>query len=131
MGPLENSNFTKGVIIGPYLPGVQSFYWIPGQKLYKTSTPIPPTGSTIGSGRDVLMFLASYHADYYNWFIGKNEREVKNARIGGLLFQGKVAKGANVLKLPHLEPSTSYYWRVDTHWGGYRYTGNIWNFHTV
>ena len=126
--PLEGSNFTNGDIIGPYLPGPQSFYWIPGRKLFKTSTPIPPTGATVGADRDVLMFLGAYRADYYHWFLGTNEYDVLHADVADSEYQGEIVEGVNVLVLPQLEADTGYYWRVDTQWGGYTYKGDVWSF---
>merc|ERR1719402_764555 len=126
--PLKNSNFTDGDLIGPYLPGYQSFYWIPGRKLYKTSTPIPPEGSSVGAGRDVLMFLGAYRADTYHWFLGTNEKDVENAEVGGDEYQGKIEEGSNVLELPKLKSATHYYWRVDAQWGGYSFKGDVWDF---
>merc|ERR1712080_408385 len=128
--PLEDSILTDGDTIGPYLPGVQSYYWIPGRKLYKTSTPIPPSGSTVGPDRDVLMFLAAYRADSYHWFFGTNEQNVENAEVGDPEYQGEIVEGNNVLELPQLEPGAHYYWRVDTQWGGYTYKGDVWSLHT-
>lgn len=128
--PLKNSNFTNGDLIGPYLPGYQNSYWIPGRKLYKTSTPIPPTSSTVDADRDVLMFLGAYKADSYDWFLGTNEKDVESAEVGGKEYQGKIDEGSNVLELPNLKSGTSYYWRVDARWGGYNYRGDVWNFQT-
>ena len=128
--PLTNSNFTDGEIIGPYLPDVQDFYWIPGYKYYKTATPIPPTGSTVRASRDILMFLGAYRADFYHWFFGTDKTTVENAEITDEEYYGQIPEGKNVLKLPHLDPNKDYFWRVDTQWGGYLYKGDVWNFHT-
>ena len=129
--PRVNGNFTDGDIIGPYMPDVQGFYWIPGRKSYKTSTPIPPIGSAVLSSRDVLMFLGAYRADSYHWYFGTSETNVENAGINDEEYRGAIPEGKNVLPLPHLEKDTVYYWRVDTQWGGYMYKGDVWNFYTL
>jgi len=133
--PLENSNLTKtDDVIGPYLPGYQTFYWIPGQKLQKTSTPIPPSGSTVSADRDVVMFLGSYKADKYKWFFGIKEDKVRSAKakrkISGY-YKGDIEEGVNVLELPELKSGKTYHWRVDTYVGDDVYTGDVWSFTTA
>jgi len=129
--PLENSNFATGELIGPYEAGIDSLYWIPGRKLYKTSTPVPPSGSTFDSKRDVVMFLGAYNADYYHGYLATNEKDLEGEELGaGTVTMGTIEEGANVLTLPQLEPDKDYYWRVDTQWGGYTYRGDVWHFNT-
>jgi len=44
--PREGSKYNKHKV-GPYLYNPYSrYYWIPGRQLYKSSTPVPPDGST-------------------------------------------------------------------------------------
>ena len=128
--PLENSNFTKDEIIGPYLPGIQKSYWIAGRKLYKTSTPIPPSGTTVLWSRDVVMFLGGFQADQYHWYFGDDKTLVEEATVDDAEYQGVVEEDRNVLVLPKLDAGAIYYWRVDTQWGGYTYKGDLWSFTT-
>jgi len=131
--PIKNSNLTKGdTVIGPYLPGYQAFYWIPGQKLQKTSTPIPSSGSTVSADRDVLMFLGSYKADKYKWFFGTDEdkKEWFFEDDSGY-YKGEIKEGNNVLEPGKLESGKTYYWRVDTYFGDDVYTGDVWSFTTA
>ena len=51
--PREGSAYIKDQV-GPYLYDPNSkYYWIPGRQLYKTSTPVPPNGSTTVKVKEV------------------------------------------------------------------------------
>jgi len=131
--PRIPGKLTAGPLIGPYDPAVvTTFYWIPGQKLYKTSTPIPPSGNTVSTNRNVIMFLGAYEADSYNWYFGENEDNVEKADVNAPEHQGEVKDGVNVLKLPYtLKSNTDYFWRVDTNSGGDTYKGDVWTFTAI
>ncbi|CAL4079456.1 unnamed protein product [Meganyctiphanes norvegica] len=132
--PIDGGAFTQGdVIIGPYLPSSQAknYYWIPGRKIYKTSTPIPTSGAYVPAKRDVVMFLSGYMAEKHLFFIGTDEALVEKATQDDEEFQYILAEEeGNVLNLPELLNDTTYFWRVDVQKGGYLYKGDVWNFTT-
>jgi len=130
--PIEGGLLTTGPeIIGPYLPGNSSFtYWIPGRKLYKTSQPIPPSGSTVPVSRDALMFLGGFRAERHHWYLGLSSEAVTSADLTSPEYQVTVEGEENLLLLPGLEVGVKYFWRVDSQKGGDMYRGDVWHFVT-
>ena len=129
--PIEGGILTSGSeIIGPYYPGTNSStYWIPGRRLYTTSSPIPPTGSTVPVSRDALMFLAGFKADKHHFYLGLFHEGVESADMDAPEFQYSLDEG-NMILLPELDGDSQYFWRVDSQRGGDIYKGDIWNFFT-
>ncbi|CAL4122148.1 unnamed protein product, partial [Meganyctiphanes norvegica] len=125
-GPLANSSVIKGA----YQSGLQSqIYWIPGQRMYKASTPIPPYGSTVTYMRDALMFLEAYMTDQHHIYFGTDEYAVKSADSKSKEFHHTLQQ-SNIFHLPKLSPNTKYFWRVDAQRGGNVYKGDTWSFNT-
>ncbi|CAL4079245.1 unnamed protein product, partial [Meganyctiphanes norvegica] len=130
--PVDGGVLTQGSeLIGPYEPGTASLtYWIPGQKLYKASTPIPPSGSFVSDSRNVVMFLGGYTADQHHFYFGSDEALVKYASMDDEEFRQSHSGDHNICLLPSLLSNTKYFWRVDVQWGGYVYKGDVWTFTT-
>ncbi|CAL4145448.1 unnamed protein product [Meganyctiphanes norvegica] len=131
--PVEGGVFTQGGdIIGPYLPGKEvKTYWIPGRKLFKTSTPIPVSGRSTSSDRDVVMFLGGYMADEHHFYFGMDELRIEEATMEDEEYQYTLDDDeGNILSLPKLEECSQYFWRVDVQQGGHIYKGDVWNFYT-
>ncbi|CAL4064794.1 unnamed protein product, partial [Meganyctiphanes norvegica] len=128
--PLEDGALNNGTEVkGPYQPGFSLTYWIPGRRLYKTSTPIPPSDSSVSYLRDAVMFLEAHDFDEHEFYLGTDESAVESATSDDNEFQYSLLEG-NMFLLPDLSPNTQYFWRVDTRWGGYHYKGDVWNFIT-
>merc|ERR1711962_1340189 len=116
--PVEGGSLTTGSeIMGAYLPGLQSqTYLIPGRRLYKSSTPIPPTEATVSQFRDVVMFLQAYMADEHHFYFGQDEASVESANKDSVEYQYSLQEG-NMFILPDLESNNQYFWRVDAQRG--------------
>ncbi|CAL4079397.1 unnamed protein product [Meganyctiphanes norvegica] len=131
--PVEEGVLTQGnELIGPYESGTESLtYWIPGRKLYKATTPIPPNGSSVSYLRDAVMFLGGYIADQHHIYFGTDEEFTKYATMDDEEFQLSLSGEHNIGLLPKLLVNTQYYWRIDVQWGGYVYKGDVWSFTTI
>ncbi|CAL4068060.1 unnamed protein product [Meganyctiphanes norvegica] len=128
--PLEDGALNNGTEVkGPYQPGFSLTYWIPGRRLYKTSTPVPPSDSSVSYLRDAVMFLEAHDFDDHEFYLGTDESSVDSATLDDNEFQYSLQDG-NVFMLPDLSPNTQYFWKVDTRWGEYHYKGDVWNFIT-
>ncbi|CAL4179484.1 unnamed protein product [Meganyctiphanes norvegica] len=129
--PVEGGPLTTGSeIMGAYLPGLQlQTYWIPGRKLYKASTPVPPTGATVSQTRNNVMFLEAYMADVHHFYFGKDEAAIVSANIESEEYQYSVQEG-NIFLLPELHSNSQYFWRVDAQRGSYVYQGDVWTLST-
>ncbi|CAL4205320.1 unnamed protein product, partial [Meganyctiphanes norvegica] len=129
-GALDN----EGNTIGPYKATIaSSVYWIPGRKLYKTSTPIPCDNANITYSRDVVMCLSGYNAERHHFYFGTDEALILSADRAdrdGDVYQYSTSNGnTNMYNLPKLTQNTKYFWRVDTERNGYDYKGDIWSFY--
>lgn len=126
--------------IGPY-PYEKKLktYWIPGRKLYKASTPVPPNESeTVNAlNRDALMWLNGYNCYKHKVYFGKADEEKKRPVEGALQYVGTVTGNSNVIYLrEEVQRQQKYYWRVDAVARNERgekiiYKGDIWSFVTL
>ncbi|CAL4084686.1 unnamed protein product, partial [Meganyctiphanes norvegica] len=131
--PIMGGAFTEGEhLIGPYLPGNEAkTYWIPGRKLFKTSTPVPVSGGTTMSDRDVVMFLGGFKADKHHFYFGMDKIKVEEATLHDEEYQYTLdEEEGNILSLPTLKEGSQYFWRVDVQTQGTIYKGDVWNFYT-
>ncbi|CAL4058691.1 unnamed protein product, partial [Meganyctiphanes norvegica] len=131
--PVAGGEFTAGAsLIGPYLPGSKvKTYWIPGRKLFKTSTPVPVSDGTTSFTRDVVMFLGGYMADKHHFYFGMDKTRVEKATKSDTEYQYTLHDDEeNVLSLPTLKKGSQYFWRVDAQRQGTNYKGDVWNFNT-
>ncbi|CAL4158267.1 unnamed protein product, partial [Meganyctiphanes norvegica] len=131
--PVDGGALTSGTETkGPYQPENQSTeYWIPGQKLDKTSTPVPVDGATVPYSRDAVMFLQGRDAEKHNFYLGTKYWKTRNAKVSSPEFQEtKTINEGNIFSLPSLLPNTVYYWRVDAARNGVIYKGDVWSFTT-
>jgi len=103
--------------IGAYESG-SSNYWIPGRKLVRTSTPVPPNGA-FGVKTDAdLMWLGGYEATSHDIYFGTDP--------GSLVYQGNQSN--NIFDPGALSTNTVYYWRVDAVTPSGTITGEVWSF---
>ncbi|CAL4127321.1 unnamed protein product, partial [Meganyctiphanes norvegica] len=130
--PTIGKAFTTGEeLIGAYQPGSSGTYWIPGRKEYKTTMPIPLSGSIIPPTRDVVICLGGYMADEHHFYFGNERDLVESAEMEDEEFQFALAANeGNMFQLPKLISNTQYFWRVDVQNGGYIYKGDVWSFFT-
>lgn len=121
---------------GPYLyQEKMKEYWIPGRKLFKASSPIPPHASNDvkAAHRDVLMWLGGLNCDIHRVFFGENETNVAEAGIDSVEYIGSTTGDENVIYLPRkVKRGKTYFWRVDSVCNNkVVYKGDIWEFSTV
>jgi len=131
--PREGSKYNKHKV-GPYLYNPYSrYYWIPGRQLYKSSTPVPPDGSTtVKSDRDAVMWLNAFGASTHHVYFGMNQATVAEATPMSPEYREKISSDDNVYYLSgRLEPGSIYYWRVDAEIDDETtYIGDVWSFQT-
>ncbi|CAL4065211.1 unnamed protein product, partial [Meganyctiphanes norvegica] len=129
--PVAGGALTVGEVVrGPYEED-SSFYWIPGQMQYKTSIPIPLSGSKVDSSRDAVIFLQGYRADKHHFYFGEDQSIVGSAGVEDDEFQFiRNVEDGNVFPLPSLKSNSQYFWRVDSDRYGHVYKGDVWNFYT-
>ena len=122
-----------GEIIGAYTSGESSLtYWIPGRKLYKTSSPIPLDGATVSAAdRKDVICQTGYLADQHDFYFGENFDLVDAAGKDDDEFQMTLHNDKNIFSLPNLSPGLVYYWRVDARRGDYIYKGDVWSFGAI
>lgn len=129
----------KKINVGPY-PYQKEFkrYWIPGRKLYKASTPIPPhkSESVIADNRDVLMWLNAFNTKKHKVYF-KMEELKKSEQDVDLEYIGTVTGDDNVIQIKQrVSPNRKYYWRVDAVKNDSKgseivYKGDTWWFKTM
>ncbi|KAL9965293.1 hypothetical protein ACROYT_G029070 [Oculina patagonica] len=131
--PRKDSKYNEDKV-GPYLYDPSSkYYWIPGRQLYKTSTPVPPDGSTtIKSERDAVMWLNAFGASTHHVYFGTNKAKVAEATPKSPEYGAKITSNGNVHYLSEsLQPGFTYYWRVDAEVDDkIIYKGDVWSFQT-
>ena len=124
----------EDITAGPYLYSTAlSTYWIPGRKLYKASSPVPPHKAhrILAAHRDALMWLNAYGCDTHHVYLGTTNAAVKDADDKSTEFLGTVTDG-NVMYLKEtLKVGEKYFWRVDAECGDNVFKGDIWRFITV
>lgn len=106
------SHIVNKLDIGPYEYGEPN-YWIPGKKLKKASTPVPPNkAGTVKKDAD-LMWLGGYKGISYNIYFGTDESRVKSANKSSKEYKGNQE---NNIYTPNIELKNEYkyYWRIDT-----------------
>ncbi|CAL4074331.1 unnamed protein product [Meganyctiphanes norvegica] len=131
--PKKGSVLDQENVIGPYKPNLESsFYYIPGRKLYKTSSPIPPDGAVESTKRDAVIFLGGYMAEVHHFYFGTDYELVSNASLSEEEFQYSLSSDeGNMFILPDLKGNTQYYWRIDAKRGGYLFKGDTWSLNTM
>lgn len=108
----------KAPDIGAYEYGDKR-YWIPGRKEIKASTPIPPNNSKTVKPDADLMFLEAYKADKHILYFGTAPDSLtKKAEL----------TDSNIFSPGKLNPSQTYYWRIDSLKNGKTTRGDTWNF---
>jgi hypothetical protein len=115
--------------IGAYEEGAR-YYWIPGRKLPRASTPVPPDGSGAVKADADLMWLEGLEARAHRVFFGTSERAVADAGEGSREFVKELPATTNVLTPPRpLAEGTTYFWRVDVvREDGNVVKGKVWRF---
>ena len=115
--------------IGAYDRG-DSVYWIPGQRLEKTSSPIvPDLAKEVPTDRDVLMWKPAYRAVAHTVYFSTSKTDVQNAspKAAQQTFTGE----SNVFPLRTLAADTTYFWRVDATLPDQSVVkGDVWTFST-
>ena len=98
-------------------------YWIPGRKLNKASTPIPPNATTNAKSDCDLMWLEAIDAVSYNVYFSTDP--VLDAND----FQGDQTN--NIFSPGTLTRGRTYYWRIDAVTPDATITGDEWSFRTA
>ena len=128
--PVPGGPLTMGPeVIGAYMPGISSTYWIPGRKEYKATSPIPPMGARVSGERDALMFRGGYHAEQHHLYLGLDLEEVMLANTTSNLLAAKLEGEENMVGV-ELEADKTYFWRVDAISDDLLYAGDVWTFST-
>ena len=117
-------------VIGAYMPGISSTYWIPGRKEYKATSAIPPMGATVSAERDALMFRGGYRAEQHHVYLGLDLEEVMSANTTSSLLIVARLEGEENMVAVELEADKTYFWRVDAIVDGFLYAGDAWTFST-
>ncbi|MHC5053778.1 MAG: hypothetical protein ACYTKD_03555 [Planctomycetota bacterium] len=115
--------------IGAYEFGA-TYYWIPGRKLPRASTPVPPDGAGAVKADADLMWLEGLGARAHRVFFGSDERAVAGARKGSPEFMVELPATTNIFT-PRERPAegVTYFWRVDVvREGGAVINGEVWRF---
>merc|ERR1719357_85680 len=130
--PIQNGALDQGdIAIGPYQPGSNNLaYSIPGRKLYKTSFPIPGSGSTVPKTREMVMCREGFMATKHHFYFGETFSGVEAAGMDDDEFQFSLDFG-NMFQLADLASGTEYFWRIDAEKDGEIQKGDIWNFTTM
>ena len=137
MHDADNEDFrplTKSITVGPYPYDPNSkTYWIPGRKLYKASSPIPPNGATKvrAAQRDSLMWLNGYGCETHDVYLGTDRSKVQRAERQSSEFLGTVTDGNLVNLQRRVNAGMKYFWRVDVSCSGKEFRGDVWTFNTI
>lgn len=124
--PVPGGLLTMGPeVIGAYMPGLSSTYWIPGRKEDKATSPIPPVGATVSADRDALMFRGGFLSHQHHLYLGLDMEEVMLANTSSPLLVARM-KGEENMVAVELEADKTYFWKVDS----YSYSGDVWTFYT-
>ena len=116
-------------VIGAYMPGISSTYWIPGRKEYKATSPIPPIGARVSAERDALMFRGGYRAEQHHLYLGQDLEELMLANTTSNLLVAHLEGEENMVAV-ELEADKTYFWRVDAISEDFLYAGDVWTFST-
>ena len=111
--------------IGAYEYGDET-YWIPGYRAPHASTPVPPDGSTTVKSDADLMWLGGYEAESCDVYVGMDRAAVMKAGRKSKTYRGRQA--SNIFNPGSLQPSRTYYWRIDSVKNGECVPGPIWQF---
>ncbi len=115
--------------IGAYEYG-DTNYWIPGRQVEKASRPISPDNATDVKFDADLMWLGGYKASSHDVYFGQRKVAVANANHTCDEYKGNQTN--NIFDPGPLEPSSTYYWRVDTvKANGSVVKGDVWSFNTT
>ena len=124
----------KAPDIGAYEYGDEN-YWIPGCKFEKSSTPVPPNGSTTVKADADLMWLEGYKARSHDVYFSSSKQAVKkavkpvktkNSSGGDSAYKGQLNN--NIFDPGELEPGKQYFWRIDAVRDGETVRGDVWEF---
>jgi hypothetical protein len=117
--PDFTSAFTIGKApdIGAYEFGAKD-YWIAGYRGPKASTPVPPDGCLTAKPDADLMWLAAYRADSFRVYLGTDP--------ASLAFVSEQTN--NIYNPGPLDPTLTYYWRVDCRTPDGWSEGDVWRF---
>lgn len=117
--------------IGAYEYGSES-YWIPGYQPTSASTPIPSSGSVDQPLNRDLIYLIGREGSEARIYFGTDASSVQNATVDSVSYRGSLVDPKNIFSPGGLDPSTTYYWRVDTvKSDGTVVTGPLWHFTTM
>ncbi len=111
-------------------------YWIPGRKLFKASTPVPPDGSKTVSvdTRDAVMWLHGLNARTHDVYFATDRTLVEDAvdDKSPAYFKSTANKLGNIVYFDgKLENSKTYFWRVDAVISKtVKFKGDVWSFTT-
>ena len=126
--PSEDSNF-NGIRFSGRAPDIgayehnSSYYWIPGRLKEIASTPVPKNNAIDVPFDTDLMFLKAYQSLKHEVWFGSNPNALKKIKVLNNPME-------NVVNLPKLKPSETYYWRVDAVNKNGIKKGNVWTFTT-
>jgi hypothetical protein len=105
--------------IGAYENNCTS-YWIPGCKLTKASTPVPPDGATGVKRAADPAWLEALDATDYDIYLGTSSPGTFKKNQSSNLYD----------RTTNLSASTTYYWRIDANTPSGMVTGDVWSFTT-
>ena len=105
-------------------------YWIPGRRLAKANTPVPPLGNQNVQTDADLMWLEGFDATAHRVYFGTDPVAVASADENSAEFLAEVSSG-NIVNPGPLAANQVYYWRVDVHTPSGVVTGDVWDFDTT
>ncbi|MBK3519517.1 T9SS type A sorting domain-containing protein [Carboxylicivirga marina] len=103
--------------IGAYEAGADN-YWIAGRMQPLASTPIPPNGTETAQVDADLMWLPAYKSTNNKVYLGTSESNLELV----------ATQSNNIYEPGDLDPSQTYYWRVDCLTDNGWQTGHTWSF---
>ena len=88
-------------------------YWIPGYQPTSASTPIPSSSSVDQPlNRDLIYLIGREGSETHLFW--PDASSVQNATVDSVSYRGSLVDPKNIFSPGGLDPSTTYYWRVDT-----------------
>ncbi|QZE14471.1 right-handed parallel beta-helix repeat-containing protein [Halosquirtibacter laminarini] len=103
-----------------------TYYWIPGRKLSKTSNPIPADNATTIYNKVDLIWLQAYKSIDSEVYFGDAYDIVTTATKSSDTFKGRQSN--NIYHPYSLVKGKRYYWRVDAVQNGKTMKGDTWTF---
>ncbi|GAA6204577.1 hypothetical protein [Thalassotalea sp. SU-HH00458] len=105
-------------------PANINYYWIPGQRLVKTSHPIPANGSVIKSNRVDLMWREAYGAVKHRVYLATDKDVLLAQNPNEKWFVAEKVK-SNIHPI-NINKTDRYYWRVDALVNDKWIKGDVW-----